>query len=191
VVLFAAGADRESTNMTIFPGVVYTILLHEALNFVGRQVHEEPFMVSGPIVVPLPVREETEVRKVTFEPEGGKPTTIAVNKVDKQYIAELPIAEHPGFYEIRTDAAMLPMYAAVNVNTRESFVKTLDLEPVRTLLGGMTIQVIAESERVESTVQESRVGRELWRELLYAAVAVLVLEGILALWFTKRKPATD
>ncbi len=187
VVMFAAAPERLWTNMAVEPGF-YPILLHEALNFVSRQAHEQSFVVSGPLVVPLPFKEEAGVKQATFLPPGAKPTTVAAVTREFQVFAELPMAEQPGFYEVRADQTMPRLFAAVNVDPRESRVQTLGVDALRELFGAVNVRVVPEGESVESSVRASRIGRELWRELLYVVLGLLVIEGLLARWFTRRKP---
>ena len=187
IVLFAAAAESRWTNMVVEP--FYPILLHEALSFVSRQAHETPTLVSHSLLFPLPVKEGSDVRKVTFQPQGGKSTAVAAVVREGQVIAELPNAEQPGFFEVRTEPETTPLFAAVNVDPRESRVQSLKPEGFGELFGASPVRIVSEGDSIESSVRESRIGREFWREMLYLALALLVVEGLLARWFSHRKAA--
>lgn len=190
VVLFASAPEPSWTNMVVEPAF-YPILLHEAVTFVGKQPHERQFTVSDSLVLPLPVtlKEESPVKQVTFHSQGGSPTVRDVEIQDGLPFAKLPVAEHPGFYEIRADQPMQPLVAAVNIDPRESRVQTLPLEGLAESVRGLPVRLIADGETLESSIRESRVGRELWKEVLMLLLALLVVEGLLARWFSREKVA--
>jgi hypothetical protein len=190
VVLFAGAAERRWTNMVVEPGF-YPLLLHESVTFLGRQTHERPFTVSEPMVIPLPVKQDTQIDRVTFQQRDRPPRPVTAIKRDGRAFAELAGAEHPGFYEIRTEPPTAPLFTAVNVDPRESRLQPLAESALRDVLQGTNVRLVPEGSRVEASVQESRVGRELWKELLIAALLVLLLEGVLALWFTRRASAAQ
>ena len=76
--------------------------------------------------------------------------------------------------------------AAVNVDAQEGDVRTLTGEQLGETFQGLKVRLIEESDDVAAAVRESRVGRELWKELLLLGIAVLLLETFLAHWFTRR-----
>jgi len=102
-----------------------------------------------------------------------------------------PVVEYdkmnaPGFYEIRWKGTENPVVAACNVDPLESDVTAMDSRGVSAALADLPLRVVAEGQDIAGIIREVRVGRELWRELLILAVAVLVLESLLARRFTRR-----
>lgn len=188
VILFAGAAERSWTNMVVEPGF-YPLLLHEAVTYLGRQAHEQPFTVSQALAVPLPVKEDAAVKSVIFQPQGGAPKSVTPVKRDGQTYAELAGAEQPGFYEIRTEPPTTALYTAVNVDPRESNVQPLPESALAETFKGLNLRMVIEGDELGSAVHESRIGRELWKELLIASLLVLLVEGFLALWFTRRASA--
>ena len=104
--------------------------------------------------------------------------------------ARLPTVEKPGFYEILSDGLPRPLVAAVNVDARESNVQVLQQRYFTEALRSLPIRVLTEGDAFETSIHTSRVGRELWKEVLFVLLALLVVEGLLARWITmKKKPA--
>ena len=188
VVLFASAPEPKWTNMVVEPGF-YPILLHEAVTYVGKQTHERPFLVSERLKLPLPVslKEDSPVKQVTFLPTIGAATKRDVETEEGQPYASLPVAEQPGFYEIQADKPMPPLVAAVSVDPTESRVQTLTTAALSDGLRGLAVRLVSEGDALEASIRESRVGRELWKEILILLLALLVVEGLLARWFTRRK----
>jgi hypothetical protein len=123
---------------------------------------------------------------VIFRPPGGRPLPPAEPvKRGGLFFAELPVAERPGFYEVRTDPPGPVLTAAVNVAPQESRVQPLTGTALTDALQGLNVRLVLEGEGVEAVVRDSRLGRDLWKQFLIAAVLVLVLEGLLAKWFTR------
>ena len=182
VVLFSSAADKKWTNMVIVP--VIPILIPEAVAFIMRS--DWSFKVSDDLVVPLPVADRV---KVSFKSlaKGNSVTRDSESSRDGMVFARLPAVDQPGFYEIRIDNSSSSLMAAVNVDTRESDVQVLSADALATVLEGLPIRVLPEGETVETTVLESRVGRELRKDVLIALLAILVVEGLLARWITMRK----
>lgn len=185
VVLFASAAERSWTNMVVEPALV-PMLLHEAITWLGRRAHEQPLTVSEPLSLPLPAPEGTLVREVTVRDPAGRSVTLPAVLRDGQTWAELPQVEQPGFYEVRHATDGPPLVVAVNVSPQESDVRGLTGAALAESLAGVDLRIVDEGEDVGAAVREGRVGRELWRELLVGAVAVLLLESSLAWWFTRQ-----
>jgi hypothetical protein len=89
----------------------------------------------------------------------------------------LPLA--PGVYRfMQGDSVALAL--AVNVPTAESNLARLDRRGLEARLQGWRLHVTDDEGAWQRAVFRERLGRELWRSLLIAALAVLVLETIVA-----------
>lgn len=183
VLLFATTADRDWSNLVVHP--VGPILLHQAVTYLTRQAHEQPFTVAEPIVLPLPGRTAEE--KVTVRDPGGGESPIQVTERDGEQAIELPRPELPGFYEIELGDRSAPLVLAVNVDPTESDVECLTGEAFGQALSGVDARLFDDDDGgIAAAIRESRVGRELWRELLILALVVLLVEAFLAHWFSRR-----
>jgi len=175
--------------MVVEPGY-YPLLLHEAVTYLGRQPHERAFTVGEPMMIPVPVKEDAVIASMTFQQPGAELLRVApVQREGQTYAELLGGPERPGFFEIRTDVPTSALFTAVNVDPRESRVQSLAESALRDAFQGLPVRLVPEGSRIELSVQESRVGKELWKGLLLAALLVLLIEGVLALHFTRRATA--
>jgi hypothetical protein len=114
-----------------------------------------------------------------------------VTERDGRRAAEYAQADQPGFYEMKAGEKAPPVVVGVSVDPRESDVKALAPEGLKTALVNLPVRVLPEGENLTSAIRESRVGRELWRVLLLAGLATLALEGFLAWRFSRQMTAGD
>jgi len=182
VLLFASTADRDWSNWVVHP--VGPILLHQAVTYLTRQAHEQPFIVGEPIVLPLPGR--TAEKSVTVRDPDGAESSIQVTERDAAQAIELPLPDSPGFYRIDYGDRAEPIVLAVNVDPTESDVKCLLGDAFAKALTGVEARLFDAETDIAGAIRESRVGRELWRELLILALVVLLLEAFLAYYFSRR-----
>ena len=182
VLLFATTADRDWSNLMVHP--IGPILIHQAVTYLTRQAHERPFTVAEPVVLPLPSRTTADSVLVR-DPKGGE-SSLQITERDGTQAIELARPEEPGFYEIAIDNSLTPLVFAVNVDPTESDVTCLTGEELRLAFTGVEARLFDDAENIAAAVRESRVGRELWRELLILALLVLALEAFLAHWFSRR-----
>jgi len=192
VILYASNANNPWTSD---PPIV-PILINEAVSFLSRPAYEHPFTVSDSLLVQLPVvdrvddstKDVIQVKKATFHRLGDETkTTRDVERKDGQVYAQLPLAEQPGFWEISTDPPMPPLYAAVNVDARESRVQVLSADGLTAAFQGLPVRLMTEGDAFEASIHDNRIGKELWKEALILLLALLVIEGLLARWITRKK----
>ena len=189
VLVFTTTANREWGDLAIHP--IYPILLHQALTLLTSRPNERPFTVGQPLTLPLPrlASSEKAPTAVAVRHPGGEESQVAV--VHRGGKLGEPVVEYdkmnaPGFYEIRWKGTENPVVAACNVDPLESDVTAMDSRGLSAALADLPLRVVAEGQDIAGIIREVRVGRELWRELLILAVAVLVLESLLARRFTRR-----
>ena len=187
VLLFTSTADRAWTNLPIHPA--YPILASEIVTYLTTQAYERPLVVGEPVIVPL--ASDSVETSVVFREPGGGTLAVQVTERDGRRAAEYAQADQPGFYEMKAGEKSPPVVVAVSVDPRESDVKALAPEGLKTALVNLPVRVLPEGENLTSAIRESRVGRELWRVLLLAGLATLALEGFLAWRFSRQMTAGD
>jgi len=181
VVLVTTSADRAWTSLPVHPA--YPIFLHEAMTYLTTRAHERPFVVGEPVVLPLPSRSvETSV---VFRAPDGSDLAVQVTEREGRRVAQYEQTDRPGFYEMKHAQAPGPVVVAANVDPRESDVRSLGAEGLATAMAGLPVRILPPGENVAAAVRESRVGRELWRMLMLAGLAVLALEAYLAWRFSR------
>jgi len=78
------------------------------------------------------------------------------------------------------------MPVAVNVDTRESAVKSMSSEDVFQSLKGTGVKIVRSKEGLLTVAEETRTSRSLWRIFMMAGLAFFVLEGLFAEWLFGR-----
>jgi len=182
VLLFASTADRAWTNVMVHP--LGPILLHQAVAYLTRQAHEQPFMVGESVALTLPGR--TDQTNVVLKDPSGAESRIQVTERDGEQIVELPASRDPGFHEVTFAPRKPPLVFAANVDSTESDVKCLSHQALEKALSGLAVRLLADEQDIAAAIRESRMGRELWRELLILALIVLLAEAFLAHYFSTR-----
>jgi hypothetical protein len=140
------------------------------------------------------------------DPDGND-RKIQVAQRDDEKLVEFPHSFLPGFYRTnlfdgiaRADAAEAPsvgeagsmrIVMAANVDDSESDVRSLKHKELEELFKGVQIQMPKIGQDLKEKIREGRVGRELWKVLLIAALIVLLLEFALARWFISRTAEGD
>jgi len=182
VIAFASTADRAWSDMPVFP--MFPMLLHETVTHLTSPAYERQLRVNQSLAIPLPRRPIGGEASVAG-PDGGT-TALAVIERDDRPIVELEATPQPGFYAVHYEQGAAPLTVAVNVDALEGATATLEAAGVASAMQGLNVAVIEPGDAAASAIAEARVGRELWRELLIAALAVLLIESLLARWFSTR-----
>ncbi len=184
VLLFTTSADPSWHDLVANPA--YPILIQEALKYLTQTGNERPLTVGDPIFIALP--PDLEGDEVTVHDPSGTPFSVAVELSEGVRLARLPAAAVPGIYSV-DDASSggRRLQAAVNVNARESDIRALDPPALAAAVEGPGVRVIGVGEDLSAAVREGRKGRELWRALITAGLAVLAVESLLGRRFARRQ----
>lgn len=187
VLLFSTSADREWSDLVRHP--LYPMLLQQALTHLTRLPHEIPAPVSSPVEARAPRGALAATTGGGAGPEcldpSGQP--VATETVWEAGAARTRVARaaRPGFYEFRFPGVDAVRYVAVNTDPLESDATCLAASELETLARSQGMRYVPDGDDVAAAVRESRVGRELWWELLVAALGVLGLESVLAWRFSR------
>jgi len=92
--------------------------------------------------------------------------------------------ELPGVYSVQTNTELLDKFA-VNIDPDESKTERADEKRQQAVFsrcgfGGGQIHEISQSRDVQRMIAESRLGAELWKQFLIAALCVAILEMFIA-----------
>ena len=104
---------------------------------------------------------------------------------DNTAILEYSDTDIPGLYRFQTGNQILSM-RAVYLDPEESDCRLLSPSDLNDLIPGFPITVIPANKNIAEIVKQTRSGREIWREMLMIAIALLLAEIILARWFLRR-----
>jgi hypothetical protein len=166
---------------------VYPILLHESVTYLGRKAFERPASVGDPLILPLPgLDHRTDPGKVVFRDPQGSDLSVAPVRRNGQSVAEVSQTTQPGFYEATYRTGEMPLAAAVNVDADESDIRVLEPVALNRVFADTDVHVVPAADDVATAIRQSRVGRELWWELVLAGLVLLIIEAMLAWYFSRR-----
>ncbi len=189
VLLVSTSADRLWTNLPIHP--VYPMLLHQAVTELAEtRSMAGPYTVGRAMVLPIP--GDTTSQNVTIlRPDDTEQIVRVTSDPALGQVASVD-ALIPGIHRLVADSgngldANAPAQLfAVNVPADESNVQVADATALEQQLGPVGARLLDGEVSIAEAVRTSRVGRELWRILLVAALLVIIAQAVLARWFAKR-----
>lgn len=181
VVLFTTSAGKHWSNFPLCPAFV--MVLRRTLLFAVQS--SEP-QLNGTVGIPMGVRVPSRFSTVEFAqygPSGSKtvPPTAWANGRTMVMLSE---AERAGFYSLSHEP--LSYTFAMNWPALEASVRTLSVAGLRAVFPGLTVQVVSGSS-ARSVVGNG--GLVLWPVFLAMAVACLLAESILALYWAPEELA--
>ncbi len=182
VLLFASTADRAWSDFPVFP--LFPMLMHESVTWLTSPAYERQILVGEPVQAPLPESPNDGTVQVTTP--SGASRGIQASDRDGRPTAEIERAEEVGFYELQYAADLPPLQMAVNLNPVESDVRPMPREQLLAGMQELGVPVISEAEPIAGAIEQSRIGRELWRWLLLAGLILLLVETYLSRRFSQR-----
>lgn len=196
VYLFTSSANRDWNDMIKHPA--YLMMVQQLATDLTRKSYETPVTVGDQVV--FEVAADDSSRDLTVRDPRGDDIPLRIVEKAGQKTAILDNADLPGVYTVRafngnrTSSAAAgsspEQRIAVNVDTRESDVAVLRDAELNAAVGRLHMRLIGEKQGIRAALTESRQGRELWRIILFAALAMLIGEAILARLFTRRVRGT-
>ena len=128
--------------------------------------------------------EGPDQRRVPLQPQRqgseGAPTRVV----------RLDAAPRAGFYRLLRSpgtGARTETWFAVNLNTAESDLRPLSRPELESTLRPAAFRWVDSHESMAAVVRQGRQGREAWRGLLFAAVALMLCESGMAQLFGRRR----
>jgi hypothetical protein len=150
--------------------------MHRLVERLGARVaRAEAVLVGADLRVPLAAHAGGSVE---VELPGGGSLTASVAERGGVPVALLERAPAPGVYRFVDGGGAGGALAVVNVVPAESDLAPASDDEIAALAPG--VRRIAPGAALEDEILEARRGRELWRALLYAALALLALEMVMA-----------
>ncbi len=171
VLVFTSGFEPEWSNLTVTS--LFAPLVSRAVRLLSHpeSVQQTELLVGEPLVVKL-APEDVQARLELVTPEG---TRIALAPVLRQngYVVEWQQTQRPGFYSLFADGRELAR-VAVNVDGKESRFQPMAATDFRQRYP--TAVWVEEGQDVVRSVQEARLGRELWLPCVLLALALMGAE---------------
>lgn len=175
-LLIASGLNPRWSDLPLKS--FFVPLMHRGI----RYVHPDFDATGAEAVVGMPVERGVtwsdgdapiEVVFPSGETERVKPTasnggmTVTITRTDE-----------PGIYRIQSGARILDAFA-VNVDTNESALNRIDAQEAGRLLRHERVRLLEPASSLEQSLQRSQQGYEIWKPLLWLALALIVVESLL------------
>ncbi len=189
VLLWTTTADRAGNDWPIEPSFVMAV--REAVRGTSRPTSWAHTLTAGerPKRVVHSSHQLANVRLIS--PGGGEPRALAAASLDDRasgdptpaWAIDLPDTRRAGLYRVSWDegplGAQQDLFAS-NPDPRESALERLAVADLKGLLAPLKVEVA--SARGVGADAFSATGREVWHELAWVLLALLILEPILATW---------
>ena len=178
VFMFTTSAGPAWNNMAVTP--VFPMLLQQIVTYLTGREFETPRMVGDSLS--LSYVDQPDATDAVFETPSGDTMTVPVREYRNQYVALLENAREAGFYTARMSLQAEGVPIAVNVDTRESTVKCLAASDAATALDGTGVRIVRSEAELLAGTEDTRSKHSIWRVLLLAGLAFLVIESLFAEW---------
>lgn len=195
VLALNVGADRQYSEFPVSPA--YLVFLHETLPYLtSRQDVQRNLRVQEPFAMTVPA-EKYAARVFLINPDGtGHPVNLTeIEEDNSAFRLDIEPQQKPGIYEVRFgDEAdsrgdrSRSEWFAVNGDPREGVLIRVSGEELKDVYPETLLYFLddAQGARGEEIPQPPR-GGELWRTLLWAVLALLAVESVMARFFGRGK----
>jgi len=161
---------------------LFVPLIHRSISYLTQeQVQQQAAFIGDPLRLTLPDSRRAQLAVQT--PHG-----IEASAVRDPAAAASPVVftetEYPGLYTVKENLVPVAKFA-INIDPDESKTSRADEELIQAMMGRVGIAAnevttIDQPGRADRVVLESRFGVELWKHLLIAALAIAIVEMIIA-----------
>ena len=202
VVLVTTTSDKEWHDWPDHP--TYLPVMMELLRHVARRSDSgQEYWVGSTIELPVDpavFEADVTVRTPNYPAERELGITALPAPGGRGLVLRWEHTETSGLYQFimrrregggadgpayATQSPQLSRLVAVNVDPRESDLSTVNEEELRSALGGVPFEYVHGIDGLRGSAGEGRT--EYWRVILFAAVAVLMLEQFLAWRWGQRR----
>lgn len=192
VVVVATTASMEFNDWAMSPAYVVTML--EMVQHVARADIAPPRVLVGSpirlIIDPGEWSPRARLRRPDYPASPEQPLLAQPADGSGRLVFETAPAEQPGLYVLVTTdrgGREREVWAAVNVDTRESDLARADLEEISRALAPVPVTLSGPKGAPQSPVLAGE--QELWPVVVLSLVALLMMEQVLAWWFGTREGA--
>jgi hypothetical protein len=180
VLLFSVAANTEWSDLPLKG--LFVLLVHRSLAYlVQESAMEHSLLVDEEAIIHL----RTAIPlKLTITKPGGMQIFINPQQVAAERSIRFSDNDLPGFYTIASDNLILDKFV-VNVdpdesNTTPSDEKHRDNMFRRIGIVNQSIHKVNQMQEVQHIITESRLGTELWKQFLLAALLIAIIEMFVA-----------
>lgn len=187
VVVCASTADAEWNNLPYKPA--YLPLLHELIAYLRQGAEgRRNVSIGEPLLRSLSVRDAGRTARVVAP--DGRAVTVRATLDKRGCILAFPKTDRAGNWEMKEigkgSGNAIAESFAVNLQTAESDLTPMHPSELTRLIPDARFHVVDNPDNLRAAIQKSRLGIELWRHLIGAAMALVLLEAWLAQKFGRR-----
>lgn len=171
VLLLTSSLDTSWNDLPLLP--MYVPLVHQMLRYLHSVETRGWYRLGEPVRVQGAGPEAS----IPIDSPGEKRLTVDEGLSQD---GTLFTARENGFYRLRYPDR--ERYVAVNVDFRESDLRKLNVDEFVAAFGGKgeTQAAVAQAEQEDESLENQEPGRRLWWPLLLSALALFILEAVLA-----------
>jgi hypothetical protein len=140
---------------------------------------------TGQALVALVDRSQAYKPQKLVDPLGETHEVVPEDR-GRWAVMEFADTQKPGVYKLMAESGAITHFA-VCADRDESKLERLDDESLNQLAESMNAALVRDTEQYAEVDSTRRHGREIWRVMLWAAVALLVGEVALQQWFAGRR----
>jgi hypothetical protein len=188
VLLWTTTADRAGNDWPIEPSFVLAV--REAVRGTARPTPLSNNVTAGDRMQRVVYSDQQVSNARLTPPGGGEPQSLATVPRDEEpgdrgpaIEINVPDTRQAGLYRIAWDEGPLgtreDLYAA-NPDPRESDLERIGTPELRATLDPLDVEVV--SAQGDGSELFSPTGREIWHELAFGLLILLILESIFATW---------
>lgn len=192
IMLMAAPVDQARGDLVMHP--FFVPMINRCVEYLASDLAtlDEDFLVGSIVTRELPaVLAGKEIELV--DPQMKKTALQPSFQTDKLALS-IDQTRLPGTYTVRASASASARpevvdQFAVNIDPKDSDPAKIDVSDVEKKLEGLSFVYIDPEDDIETSILQSRYGRELWKTFLWIAFGLLALEMFLAR--TRRKEVVE
>lgn len=191
VMQMATAADGDWTNMPIRS--CYLPLVQQIASYLADQVTPPRNLPAGATFTHY-LPEKDAGKKLTVKTPDGSSYLVKATRRGTQAVAEFSETREPGTYEMSGEGINAIKFVALASN-RESLLERMSKEEILATGSGISESVdyiyASEENPLEKYLEldaNRTFGREMWKYLLIAVVALIFLEVILQRIFGRTRP---
>jgi len=180
VFTFSTAANTEWSDFPL-KGLFVPLILRAAA-FLAQEPNTGRSLLAG--------EERTAILRSSVPPTltiakpGGRDVSVAVRQQGKERVVRFSNTDTPGLYTMLSGITLLDKFA-VNIDPAESNTAPADetrLKKIYKRLGmnAGSIHRIDQPQELQRRITESRVGSELWKQFLIAALVIALIEMLVA-----------
>ncbi len=180
VFTFSTAANTEWSDFPLKG--LFVPLIHRAAAFLAQGPNIGRSILAG--------EERTAILRssvpptITITKPGGRDVSVAVRQQGKEKVVRFSNTDIPGLYTMLSGTTLLDKFA-VNIDPAESNTLPANealLKKIYKRLGMNTgsIHRIDQPQELQRRIIESRVGSELWKQFLIAALVIALIEMLVA-----------